>query len=241
MTEPGPLPPVTFTRAGALRGARAMVPMIIGTIPFGLVAGITAQGVGLSLPDIVLMSTIVYAGASQLVALALWTHPPDLLAVTLAAFVVNLRLALMGPVLSPWLDRLRGWRLWGGLFVMTDQNWAVSVQNMNAGGRDAAFLMGSGVALWLTWIVSSALGHILGAQVRPAPGHPLFFAALAVFVAMLAQMWRGRIDLVPWLVAAAVSTSLSRLLPGTFWYIVVGALAGSITGGLRDARRARQP
>jgi predicted branched-subunit amino acid permease len=152
--------------------------------------------------------------------------------------VVNLRLALMGPVLAPWLDRLRGWRLWGSLFVMTDQTWALSVAEMNEGGRDAAFMFGSGAAMWLVWVVSTAAGYVLGASVRPPPGHPLFFAALAVFVAMLAGMWRGRQDLLPWLVAAAVSSATALLLPGTFWYIVVGAIAGSVTGGLRDMRRA---
>jgi predicted branched-subunit amino acid permease len=229
--------PVSFTRAGVLRGMRSCLPFVIGVIPFGLVCGITAQGVGLSLAEVTLMSAFVYAGASQLVALAIWSHPPGLLTVTLAALVVNLRLALMGPVLSPWLSQIRGWRLWGGLFLMSDQNWGLSVREMNAGGRDAGFLTGSGLVLWITWVVTSALGHELGAEMRPAPGHPLFFAALAVFVSMLAQMWRGRVDLVPWAVAAIVSTGVAQLLPGTFWYIIAGALAGSIVGGLRDHRR----
>jgi predicted branched-subunit amino acid permease len=154
-----------------------------------------------------------------------------------AALVVNLRLVLMGPVLSPWLDRLSGWRLWGSLFLMSDQNWALSVKDMNSGGRDAAYLFGSGLSLWTIWTVTTAAGHVLGGAIRPPPGHPLFFAALAVFVAMLAGMWRGRGDVLPWLVAAAASVAASRLMPGTFWYIVIGALAGSLVGGLRDARR----
>jgi predicted branched-subunit amino acid permease len=230
--------PVTFTLNGVLRGARRGAPVLVGLLPFAVVTGVTSQGAGLSLAEATLMSAFVYAGASQLVALAIWAHPPPLLAVTLAAFVVNLRLALMGPVLSPWLDRLRGWRLWGSLFMMTDQSWAMSVAEMNAGRRDAGFLFGTGFSMWLMWVSGTAAGFVLGAQIRPPPGHPLFFAALAAFVAMLAGMWRGRQDLLPWLVAAAVSSGMARVLPGTFWYIVVGAVAGSVTGALRDRRRA---
>ena len=228
--------PVVFTLAGVLRGARKGAPILAGLVPFAIVTGVTSQGAGLTLAEATLMSAFVYAGASQLVALAVWAHPPPLLAVTFAAFVVNLRLALMGPVLSPRLDRLRGWQLWGSLFMMTDQSWAMSVAEMNKGGRDAGFLFGTGFSMWIMWVMGTAAGFLVGAQLRPPPGHPLFFAALAAFVAMLAGMWRGRSDLLPWLVAAAVSILTARLLPGTFWYIVVGALAGSITGALRDMR-----
>ena len=229
--------PVVFTRAGMLRGMRESVPVLLGLAPFGLVAGILAQGVGLSLAGCTLMSGIVFAGSAQLVALSGWGHPVPVLSVALAAFAVNLRLALMGPVLAPWLDRLRGWRLWGSLFVMTDQNWAQCVADMNAGGRDAGMLFGSGVALWAMWVVTSAAGHIAGGWLRPPPGHPVFFAALAVFVAFLVTMWRGRVDLLPWAVAGGVALAISRLLPGTSWHIVGGALAGSLVAGLRDHYR----
>ncbi len=229
MTEP-----ISFTRKGAWRGAVRCIPLIISIIPFGLVAGVTSQGAGLSLLEAMIMSAGVYAGASQLVALSIWSHPPPLLATALAAFVVNLRLALMGPVLAPWLDRLRGWRLWGSLFFMADQNWALSVTEMTTGGRDAGFLLGSGLSMWLVWVLSTGAGHLLGASMRPPPGHPLFFAVLAVFVSMLAGMWRGGKDVLPWLVAAASSSIASFLMPGTFWYIIIGAFAGTLTGGLRD-------
>ncbi len=230
--------PVTFTAAGVLRGARQGLPVMAGVLPFAVVAGVASQGAGLSLAEAAAMSGMVYAGSSQLVALGIWGHPPPLLSVTLAAFVVNLRMALMGPVLAPWLDRLRGWRLWVSLFFMTDQSWAQSVTDMNEGRRDAGFLIGSGAAMWVVWVAGTVAGFELGARIQPPPGHPLFFAALAVFVAMLAGMWRGRQDRLPWLVAAVCSTAAARLMPGTFWYIVIGALAGSLVGGLRDSRRA---
>ncbi len=230
--------PVIFTAQGLRRGFVACLPMLVAMAPFGLICGVLSQGVGLSLAETMLMAMVVFAGSAQLVSLGIWSHPPDLLAVTLATFVINLRMALMGPVLAPWLDHLRGWRVWGSLFFMADQNWAMSVGEMNKGGRDAAYLLGSGLAFWSMWVATSALGFVLGAAISPAPGHPLFFAALAVFVVMLAQMWRGTGDVLPWLIAAGVSTAVAWLLPGTFWYIVAGALTGSVIAGVRDQRRA---
>jgi predicted branched-subunit amino acid permease len=229
--------PVVFTRAGLLRGARECLPLLVGVTPFGIVCGIAAQRAGLSALESAIMSATVYAGSAQLVALGNWGHPAPVIAATLAAFAINLRLALMGPVLNPWLDRLRGWRLWGSLFVMADQNWAQALSTMNSGGRDAAVLMGSGLVMWAWWIVTSSIGHAMGAALHLPAGHPLFFAALAVFIAMLANMWRGRSDLLPWVVAAVVAACVAWALPGTAWYIVAGALAGSITGGVRDHLR----
>jgi 4-azaleucine resistance transporter AzlC len=229
---------VTFTRAGVLRGMRECVPLLIGVTPFGLVTGILAQGVGMSLLEATMMSLFVYAGSAQLVALSTWGSPAPILAATVTALAVNLRLALMGPVLAPWLDRLRGWRLWGSLFVMADQNWALSVKDMNSGRLDAGFLFGSGAIMWAVWVATTVLGWLGTELVAVPPGHPLLFSALAVFVAMLAMMWRGGRDLVPWLVAAAVASAVAWALPHTSWHIVAGALSGSVTGGLRDRRAA---
>jgi predicted branched-subunit amino acid permease len=56
-----------------------------------------------------------------------------------------------------------------------------------------------------------------------------------VFVTLLAGMWRGKGDALPWLVAAAVALGAAHWVPGQ-WYIVLGGLAGSIVGGWRDAQ-----
>jgi len=229
---------VAFTPAGVLQGVRRCLPLVAGLTPYGLVAGVVAQGHGLSLAEAALMSAAVFAGAGQIMALDAWTHPASLVAASLACFAVNLRMVLVGPVLSPWLDGLRGWRLWGSLFVMTDLIGALSLTEMRAGGTDAGFLLGAGLVLWAWWVLTSAAGFLVGAAVQPPPGHPLFFAVVAAFVAVLVPMWRGvRRDLLPWAVAAAVAFVVSQTWPGSYWHIVVGALAGSLAGALRDRRQ----
>ena len=228
-----------FSRAAFRAGVVRSLPLQVAVVPFALVVGIQAQGQGLSLAEAVFMSGIVYAGSAQLLALGHWGVPAPIVAAATASFIVNLRLALMGPVIGPWLDRVRGWRLWASLFLMADQNWALSVAEMQAGRSDAGFLFGSGVLMWVMWVVFTAVGHVLGGVLQPPSGHPIFFAALAVFVAILIPMWRGRGDMLPWLVAGATALLLARLLPGTSWYIIGGALAGAASGLARD--HLRQP
>ncbi|MDT7952273.1 MAG: AzlC family ABC transporter permease [Acetobacteraceae bacterium] len=225
-----------FSRAAIIAGAYRSLPLQIGVIPFGLVVGIVSQGQGLSLTEATVMSATVYAGSAQLLALGHWSVPAPVVAAATASFIVNLRLALMGPVIGPWLDRVRGWRLWASLFVMADQNWALSVAEMQAGRSDAGFLFGSGASMWIVWVLATALGHVVGGVLRLPPGHPIFFAALAVFVSILVPMWHGRRDLLPWVVAAATALTIARLLPDTSWHIVGGAVAGAAAGVIRDRR-----
>lgn len=232
-----PAPGTVLTFAGVKRGARLAAPLLIGFVPFGMVVGIVAHGQGLSLLEAGLMSAMVFAGASQIVALGMWAVPPPILGIVLATLLVNLRMAVMGSVLAPWLHGLRGPRLWAALFVMSDQAWALTIREVRDGGRDAGVLLGAGGSIWANWVVCGVLGYLAGAAFAPPPGHPIFFAAIASFVAMLVSLWRGMGDIAPWVVAAATALLVSHLLPGTAWHIVSGALVGSGIGAVRDCRR----
>lgn len=229
--------PVGFTRAGMARGVRAAVPIMLGTVPFAIVCGIAAQGAGLSMAEALLMSGTVFGGAAQLLVLGSWTVPAPVVAATLAALTVNMRMLLMGPVLAPWLDRVPGWRRWVSLFFLVDQNWGLSLKEMNSGGRDLGFMFGAGVVMWVQWTALTAVGFALGSVLKVPPGHPIFFAALAIFVCLLAGMWRGKGDLLPWAVAIVVAVGVAKLFPGGVYYIVAGAVAGSLAGAWRDQVR----
>ena len=231
-------PRIIFTRAGIARGLRAATPLVIGTFPFGLVVGVISDAKGLSLLEALLMSALVFAGSSQLLALDLWTEPAPVVAATLAALVVNCRMAPMGAALAPWLDRLRGVRLWGTLATLVDHSYALSAAEMRRGGRDAGYLLGVGLALWFFWMIAVGVGHVFGSAVRLPPGHPVFFAAIATFCAILVPVWQGvRRDLLPWTLAAAVALLAWRGGLGAPWPLLAGALSGAALGAWLELRR----
>ena len=222
---------------GMVRGARAVLAIVPGAIAFGLVYGFLAGQKGMTTLEIALSSMLIFAGASQFLALELWGDPLPLASLIFGVLVINLRHVLMGPALMPWLRELPQRQAYASLYFMTDESWGVSVSDLRAGGRDAAFLLGAGLTLWVIWTASSVGGRLAGDISAVIEGYGLDYLTTAFFVALLAGFWRGRGDLLPWLIAAAVAVSTKALLPGT-WYIVLGALAGSLFGAWQ-VRRVR--
>jgi branched chain amino acid efflux pump len=228
---------VVFTRAGLCKGMYRALPLALGLAPFGFVTGLVTAHHGLSLLDCVLMNATVYAGAAQLVALANWTHPAPILAAAFAAFVVNIRFALMGPLLAPWLDGLSAAGRYASLALLVDHPWAISVTDIRRGGRDAALFVGLSLPIWSGWLVSSSVGFLLARTLSLPPDHPIFFGALAAFLALLVPLWRSRADILPWLFAGGAAALAAQLLPHTSWYILIGAMSGCLAGAIMDSRR----
>lgn len=228
---------ISFTRDGFFRGFRAAFPLGFGMIPFGLVTGLLAARQGLSLFEALLMSGLVYAGSSQVVALETWNATAPVLGAATAAFIVNLRFALMAPVTASWLRATPArWR-WLSVATLVDHSFALSVTEMRQGRNDAAFLPGAAFALWTWWVASTAAGHLAAGLLAIPRDHPLFFAAPAAFIAILVPMWRGaRSDAMPWLCGGAAALLTAQVLPGA-WHIAAGGIFGASMGALRDRTR----
>ncbi|MFC7691407.1 hypothetical protein ACFQY5_19365 [Paeniroseomonas aquatica] len=86
-------------------------------------------------------------------------------------------------------------------------------------------------------MVMCCVGHVFGAAVRLPPGHPVFFASVAALMAILVPIWRGRSDLLPWVVAGAAALAAHGAGLGAPWPVLAGALLGSAAGAARDLRR----
>jgi 4-azaleucine resistance transporter AzlC len=223
--------PIVFTRDGARRGAVAMLPLLPGVVAFGLLYGFLAIQAGLSVLQVGLFSAFVFAGASQFLALELWQEPLPVITLLVGVVVLNLRHVLMGAAIMPWLRPLGGWRAHASLYFMTDESWGMAMAEQQRGGRDAAFMAGAGVTLWVFWVTSSLAGTMAGDVRAVVERFGLAFLTTAFFTVLLAGFWRGRADLLPWGVSAGIAVLAKALLPGT-WYIVLGAMAGSLVAAL---------
>jgi 4-azaleucine resistance transporter AzlC len=215
-----------FGWPGLGAGVRAGLPVALGVAGYGVVFGALARDAGLSAAEATLMSATVMAGAAQLVAVELWADPVPVLAVVGTTLVVNLRYLLMGAALRPWFQTLSPARAYGSVFFTADENWALTVRELQSGSRRGAFLLGSGLAVWALWVLATVLGATLGEAVGPPARYGLDFALTAVFVAILASLWE-RQRTPGWVVAGVVALATATFLPGR-WYVLCGALAGAL-------------
>ena len=223
--------PMPFTRLGFVRGVRDGLPLALSVAAFGSVFGVLANQAGLSALEAFLMSALVYAGSSQVVAMGLWHMPLPILPILLSTAIVNLRYVLMGVSFRPWLNGQPLHRVLLLLFTNGDGGWALAMRAWEAGDRDAAYLLGANAPSVVAWLAATVIGHTAGARIADPTRWGLDFAFTAVVLAALVGLWRGRasLSLVPWLAAGVVAFVSWRFLGGQ-WYIVLGGLAGALAG-----------
>lgn len=224
-----------YTSHGVACGLKEAVPLAVSVLPWGVAFGVAAQVV-MSPPQTLVTSAYLYSGTAQFVALGMWQQPLAIASLLLAVFAVNARYLLQGMTLAPWLHTLPAWKRWGTLFFLADASWAASLQRFENGYDDVGYLLGSGIALYAAWVLSSWLGLLLPMEAIDPQAVGLDFAISAALVALAGGRWAGRTSMLPWCVAAIAAVVSWRLLGGN-WYMFIGGLAGAVAGAYRDERR----
>ena len=119
-------------RRSFLGGVRAVAPVLVGIVPFGLIAGAAAVRVGLSGLQAVGLSVVVFAGASQLAAIELLGSGARPAVVVATALVINLRMLMYSASIAPYFrETATRWRA-GLAYLLTDQAYALAVTRFGA-------------------------------------------------------------------------------------------------------------
>ncbi len=221
-----------------LAGARDVLPVVPGVLPFAMIYGASAVEIGIPPMIAMLMSLVVFAGAAQLAAVQLIGSGAAVPVVVMTILVINLRFVMYSASLAPHLRHLLDrWSI-PFAYLLTDQAYAVSISRFTSGRRAArgAYYLGSGLQLWITWQAGSAAGIFLGSRVPASWG--LDFAVPLSFLALAIAAVRDS----PTAVAAIVGGSfavLARSLPfhlGLIGAVILGILSGLGAEILRDRR-----
>ncbi|MCP8940807.1 AzlC family ABC transporter permease [Alsobacter sp. SYSU M60028] len=220
------------TLAGVREGARLVAPVLPGICVFAAAFGAAAQQKGMTVAEAALSSALVFAGASQLVGLELWTDTwtfAALLAIAVVTFTVNARMILQGASLQPWLREVPGAAKWPTLFLLTDANWVITERYRDRGGDDFGVLLGSGLVLWVAWLAFTLPGALLGGLMDDPKRFGVDLVLPIFFSAMIVPLWKGRRDTIAWSVAGLVSVATWYAVPG-YAFMVAGPLAGALAG-----------
>ena len=219
----------TLTRHLVWTGFRQMVPIAVFVAVFGAAFGLAAMQSGLSATSVVVMSTLVFAGAAQFAVLDLWGPQVPMLALVLTVFAINARHLLMGATLYPWLRQLPTGQRYGVMVVASDSNWALTMQAFGRGQPGLGLLLGGGLALWLFWVLGTWLGTQAGDLVADARRWGLDMVMGCFLLAMAVSGQKNPRLFAIWAMAAGASLAAHRWLPENS-HVVTGALAGGLLG-----------
>ena len=194
-------------------------------IAVGVVAitfGVLADAAGLSLPQIIVMSSLVFTGASQFAAVSVVDGGGSGAAAVGSAMLLAARNALYGPVVARLLPR--GWvpRAIGTHLVIDETTAMASVQENDEDAADAFWW--TALWLWSLWNIGSVAGALIGAVIGEPETWGLDAAFPAAFLSLLVPHLRTAPGRVAALLGAAFAVAAVPIAPAGV-PLLVAALA----------------
>jgi 4-azaleucine resistance transporter AzlC len=220
-------------------GVRAVLPLLMGVVPFGMIYGVLAINAGLTTLSAQMMSSIVFAGSAQFITAQLVREAVPGLVIVLTIAVVNLRHILYSASVAPYVRALpMRWKVLLS-YLLTDEAYAVTILHYEKEDSHPAghwFFLGSGLTLWTSWQLSTAAGILLGTTLPES--WPLDFALPVTFIALIVPALKDRPAIAASLTAGVVAL-FAYSLPyklGLMIAGVLGILVGTLLEGQKPSR-----
>ena len=147
--------PVVF--GGARSGMRAVAPLALAVLAFGVSFGVLARAAGMGPVAPIVMSATTFAGSAQFAAVSVLGAAGGALTAVAAAVLLNARYAPMSIAVAPGF-RGPAWRRFLASQLIVDESWALSIRG--PGLFDIPALLGAGLILYPCWVGGTAVGAL---------------------------------------------------------------------------------
>ena len=215
-------------KKGYLAGMKAAVPVILGFIPVGIAYAIMARQAGFTVAQTCAMSAMVFAGASQMMAVGMTQQGAAILAIVLATFILNLRHLIMSTcVMNRMEDGGTKTRLLAA-FGVTDESFAIFTTQ--AKHRSAVYFLGLITVTYLSWNVGTFIGAVASDFLPEILTASLGIALYAMFISILMPGLKGNWKLGVLVAMTAMCNSiLTQLIPSS-WALIASTLLCALLG-----------
>jgi len=213
-------------------GVKTSLPFILSVFPFGMVVGTLGVNSGASYAEVILQSVLFFAGASQTVMWELYPAGLSLWVIALAIFAVNFRLVLYSAAIGRRLEPLSKPRMFAALFLLQDISLAVGLRRADASaGLSWHYYMGLSLVIYVTWIVSVALGAGFGVFVSDPHAIGLDIIVPIYFLCLVMGFRAKPNAAIIFAVSAAVA-ALVFVFIGAPYHIGAGGLLGMVVAAI---------
>ena len=220
-------------------GAKAIIPLGLPGIPFGLVYGLAVSEAA-NVPNLAgwAASLVIVAGAAQLAAVNLLNDGGAAITVIVTVILINARHVMYSAALSRRFRPLPMWFRIGAPYMMVDQMFAYSDSLGDEIAPDVRVgrYIGAAAFMLTMWMGSTTVGLIIGDAI-PA-SWSLDFAVPLMFLGLLVLGVTNRPGVLAAVVAGLVAV-LARDFPNGSG-LLTGLVAGVIAGGLADIALERR-
>jgi len=210
------------------QGIHSGISIAIGYFPIALTFGLLAKSTGLSIFETLLMSLIVFAGASQYISLDLLVKGTGMVEIVLTTFIVNIRHLLMSASLNEKVEKDHPIKKAIYSFGITDETFSVAATK--DGPISSGYMLGLNAISYFSWVVFSGCGFIIGASLPDLFRDGMSVALYAMFIGLLVPSMKGNMKVV-YLAAIAAAFNTIFTFSHLFsqgWAIVIATLLSSI-------------
>ena len=211
--------------------------MLLGIIPFGVITGVAMVASGIPPLVALLMSLIVFAGASMVASAQLLASAAPAALIILTTLIINLRFMMYSASLRlHFADAPLGRRL-AVAYLTADNVYGLMLGRFAEHPADPGkfeYFLGAGLVVWAAWQAAVLAGILIGAGVPAA--WRLEFAAPLAFIAISIPFLRDRATIAAAL-AAGAAVVLTSNLPFRL-AIVAAALTGIAVGLFFEGKKA---
>ncbi len=199
------------------------IPVLTGYLFIGIAFGVMYAEKGYSFLWAILMSSLVYAGSAQYLAVNFFVPGISFLQVIFLIFMVNVRHVFYGVSLLERFNRL-GKSRWYMIFALTDETYSLlCTTKVPEDVEESKFLLAISIMNHLYWVLGSAIGGIAG-DLLPINSEGIDFAMTALFVVIFVEQWMERKNRIPELIGVSVAI-ISLLTFGTSSFVLPAMIA----------------
>ena len=211
------------------QGVLQELPLQLGVFPFGIIYGVMAIESGLTFLQALLMSSIIFGGASQIAFVQLLSNSTPYGVIVTTVGAINSRHLLYSISMVEYLNKLSlSWRVMLA-YLLTDEAYAVSIRKFINHSHNSILhyhLLGSGITLFVSWQISTLFGVWLGNDLPEFLD--LQFIIPLTFIAIIIPIIKSKSTLIT-VISSGISALIFKNLDINFWIILSG-LTGILAG-----------
>ena len=213
-------------------GVRDSLAFVLSVLPYGAIVGTLGVNSGATPTEVMLQSTLFFAGASQTVMWELYGLGNPIWVIALAIFAVNFRMVLYSAAIGRKLEPISKPKMISALYILQDISLATGLKRAERpSGLSYEYYMGLGLVLYVIWLVATGLGVVFG-QLIENPKSIGLDMLVPIYFLLLVMGFRGKPNMALIFSVSAGVASLVYMWLGSPYHIAAGGVAGMLAAAL---------